>query len=276
MYEGVIEYFAHHVQVKYGIKTQQQFFDAMSDKIRNSLTQYNDKLPFTVMSKGSLDEYEDQYLNVYEKGAVIGMLLDIKLLQLSDGKYGLVDMMNDLAKRYGKDKPFKDEELFGTIVELTYPEIGEFLSNYVAGPASLPLKEVMSLAGMDYNEVEKIKDFTLGKIQIGYNPDTKKLFVADASGMDEFGKAMGYQKGDELYSINAKVIPESGIQGFFDELFQSLKEGEDMNVVVTRNGKKETLSAEVIKTERVLHNTITPIKDPTPEQLKLRNAWLGT
>ena len=275
MYEGVIEYFAHHVQVQYGIKSETQFFDAMSEKIGSSLNDYNDKLPFTVMSKGSLDEYEDQYLNVYEKGALIGMLLDIKLLQLSGGTYTLSKLMQDLALRYGKDKPFKDEELFGAIVELTYPEIGEFLNTYVAGPAPLPIKEVMELAGITYKETEVVKDFTLGRVQFGYNPETKRLVVANNSNMDEFGKAMGYKTGDELFSINGDPIPGDGIQKYFDDLFNSFKEGDETEIVVIRDGSKKTLSAKMIKTERNRTHTLTPVENPTPEQLKIRNAWLG-
>lgn len=275
MYEGVIEYFAHHVQVKYGIKTQTQFFDAMSMKIGSMLEEYNDELPFTVMSKGSLDQYEDQYLNVYEKGAIIGMLLDIKLLELSGGTYTLSKLMQDLSLRYGKDKPFKDEELFGTIVELTYPEIGEFLKTYVAGPDPLPLKEVLALAGITYKEKETVKDFTLGRVQFGYNPETKRLVVASTSNMDEFGKAMGYKNGDELFSVNGQEIPGDGIQQYFDELFNNMKEGQKMDIVVIRKGEKETLSAKMIMTDRMRTHTLTPMENPTPEQLKIRNAWLG-
>lgn len=275
MYEGVIEYFAHHVQVKYGIKTQTAFFDAMSSKIRTSLNQFDDDLPFTVMSKGSLEQYQDEYLNVYEKGALIGMLLDIKLLSLSDGKYGLNDMMIDLSKRYGKDKPFKDEELFGVIVNMTYPEIGEFLKTYVAGPAPLPIKEVMSLAGIEYKEKDVIKDLTLGNVQFGYNPETKRLKVAGTAGMDEFGKALGYKEGDEFFSINGTQIPENGLQAFFDELFNNIKEGDDMEIVVIRDGQKKTLSAEMILVEKTLTHNLIPVENPTPDQLKVRNAWLG-
>jgi predicted metalloprotease with PDZ domain len=276
MYEGVIEYFAHHVQVKYGIKSENQFFDAMSAKIGNSLNDYNDKLPFTVMSKGSLVEYEDQFLNVYEKGALIGMLLDIKLLQLSGGTYTLSNLMQDLSRKYGKDQPFKDEELFAAVIELTYPEIGEFLNEYVAGSKPLPLKEVLSIAGIDYKESEIVKDFTLGRVQFGFNPETNRLIVASTSGMDEFGKAMGYKNGDELFSVNGKEIPSSGIQKYFDDLFNSFKEGEKTEVVVFRDGEKKSLSAKMIKTERKRNHPLSPIENPSIEQLKIRNAWLGT
>lgn len=274
MYEGVIEYFAHHVQVQYGIKSVDQFLEAMSEKINTSQRQFDDKLPFTVMSKGSLDKYKDEYLNVYEKGAVIGMVMDLMLLDLSDGKYGLNDMMMDLSKKYGKDQPFKDEELFGVIVGMTYPEIGEFLNYYVAGSTPLPLKKTLALAGVEFKEKEVYKDFTLGNIQFGYNPATKRLYVANTDAMDEFGKAMGYKSGDEFHAINGKEIPTDGIQQYFEEIFDSFVEGEETEIEVMRDGKKVTLSAEMMMVDKVRYNILSLMKDPTPEQLKIRNAWL--
>jgi predicted metalloprotease with PDZ domain len=274
LYEGVVEYFAHHVQVQYGIKTVDQFLDAMSEKISTSQRQFDDKLPFTVMSKGSLDKYKDEYLNVYEKGAIIGMVLDLILLDLSDGKYGLNDMMMELSKKYGKDKPFRDEELFGVIVEMTYPEIGEFLNYYVAGSTPLPLKNTLALAGVEFKEKEIYKDFTLGNIQFGYNPATKRLYVANTDAMDEFGKAMGYRSGDEFHAINGKEIPTDGIQQYFEEIFDSFKEGEDTEIEVMRDGKKVTLSAEMMMVDKVRYNILSLMEDPSPQQIKIRNAWL--
>ncbi|MGV2480957.1 UNVERIFIED_CONTAM: peptidase M61, partial [Salmonella enterica subsp. enterica serovar Weltevreden] len=90
---------------------------------QNNRDNYNDTVPFTVMSKYVLDKYKKQYNNVYEKGAVIGMCLDIMLRYYSKGTYGTQDLMKDLAKKYGKNKSFKDDELFDDIEKLTFKEV---------------------------------------------------------------------------------------------------------------------------------------------------------
>ncbi|MDZ4679353.1 MAG: hypothetical protein SH848_20475 [Saprospiraceae bacterium] len=54
------------------------------------------------------------------KGALIGLYLDIKLLELSADKYDLQRLMRDLSKFYGTEKPFRDDELFPKIAKLTY------------------------------------------------------------------------------------------------------------------------------------------------------------
>jgi predicted metalloprotease with PDZ domain len=139
LYEGVTEYFASHVQVHENLISVDEFMQKIREYIFSSMA-YNDTLPFTEMSAKVLDEHEKEYGNVYQKGALIGMALDIQLRDLSDGKYGLVDLMQDLAKTYGKGKPFKDDELFDKITELTYPEIRTFFARYVEGNERLPLQ----------------------------------------------------------------------------------------------------------------------------------------
>ncbi len=73
MYEGVTEYFAQLFQVNQGLCTREEFFERMADKI-NVSKQFDDTLPFTVMSEHILsDEYKNSFYNVYQKGALIAM-----------------------------------------------------------------------------------------------------------------------------------------------------------------------------------------------------------
>ncbi|HET8809996.1 MAG TPA: peptidase M61, partial [Flavobacteriaceae bacterium] len=120
MYEGVTEYFANLFQVNQGLITPAEFYDRMSKKIKTSRN-FDDTMPFTVMSENILqDNYHDSYYNVYQKGALIGMALDIRLRELSNGETGILNLMKKLSQKYGKNKPFNDDELFDDIVAMTY------------------------------------------------------------------------------------------------------------------------------------------------------------
>ncbi|WP_152620297.1 M61 family metallopeptidase [Pedobacter lusitanus] len=278
MYEGLTEYAAHHMQVKYGLIDFNKYLEVQTDKLDNAM-RYNDTLAFTKMSKGVLDTYESQYGNVYAKGALIGLCLDIKLRQLSNGKYGTQNLMADLSKTYGKTKSFNDDELFATITKLTYPEIGEFLNTYVAGTKKLPYKEIFAAIGVDFEPVVTVKKAGMGKMGMGFNG--QRLFVADIKGMDDFGRKMGYQKGDELISINGKNIPDvSEIQQFLNNLLENMKEGDKLTVVVSRkdsNGKatEVTLSQPVEVHEEKKYNVLKEFPVQSDEQKALRKAWLN-
>jgi predicted metalloprotease with PDZ domain len=129
LYEGVTEYFAQTVQVKYNLLTRDEYLAEMRQKMLIA-DRFLDEVPFTDISLGALDKYADQYYNVYQKGALIGLCLDVKLRALSKGEYGIQNLIADLSKQYGKSKAFLDEELFATIATLTYPEIGDFLGTF--------------------------------------------------------------------------------------------------------------------------------------------------
>ncbi|MCI0449467.1 MAG: peptidase M61, partial [Chlorobi bacterium] len=152
LYEGSTEYYAHHAQVKFGIISLEQFLKKIQRKIFVSSLYFNDTLPFTELSKGALDIHKPQYINVYAKGALISMCIDLYLLKLSGGKYGLQNLKSSLAEMYGPDKPFDDEELFDVISRLTYPEVRDFFRKYVEGHEKLPYKEFLSYAGFEFYE----------------------------------------------------------------------------------------------------------------------------
>lgn len=158
LYEGSTEYTAHHVQVKYGLNSAEEFLDKLSKKIVDSRTHYNDTLSFTELSKQAASTYADQYGNVYQKGALIAACLDIYLLHLSDGGYGFKNLTHDLGIRFGKDHYFDDEALFDEIEKLSYPEIKQFLIKYVQGTAPIPYEYYFGLAGIRYqpNETSRL------------------------------------------------------------------------------------------------------------------------
>src|SRR5690606_26700770 len=84
LYEGVTEYFANHVQVYQNMITPEAYFDVLMDKMATA-EGFKDDLPFTKMSLGALDAHQDQYMNVYNKGALIGLCLDILIREQTSG-----------------------------------------------------------------------------------------------------------------------------------------------------------------------------------------------
>ena len=157
MYEGVTEYFAQHFQVYEGLESEDDFYITMSHKI-NASKRYDDTMSFTEMSEHITDKpYADNYNNVYEKGALIGMCLDILIREGSHGTRSLVSLMKELSEKYGENRPFKDNALFGEITKMTYPSVGTFLRTYVEGHTPIPYKEILQKVGLTLNTYNIIK-----------------------------------------------------------------------------------------------------------------------
>ena len=278
MYEGVTEYFAGHVQVYGGMQTPQEYLGVIEDKIAGASAYKND-LAFTELSLGCLDKHEDQYGNVYQKGALIGMCLDILFREHSDGKMGMKDMMAKLSIEYGKSISFKDDKLFDKITELSSPEVRNFFTAYVEGEAELPFEEIMDKVGITFKKDVKTKEISLGGISFGFNPETQRLVVSSIGAMNSFGKDVGYKTNDELVSINGVKIDMDKVQEQLDNYKNNTKEGAKVEVLVARKAKgtfkMKKLKAKAISVEKSKRYLIELSDKATAQQIKIRNAWLG-
>ena len=279
LYEGTTEYHAHLVQVRYGLLSEEKYLEIIKQKMNESIFGYNDSLSFTEMSMGCLDTFKDQYNNVYAKGMLIAMCLDLELLHHSDGKYGIMHLIQDLAKSYGKDKAFKDQELIPKIISLTYPEIKTFFDDYVIGGKRLPLEEVLKYAGVDYTRIEKVRAFSLGQPDVGYNSATQRMAIVGTRNMNEFGKALGYHIGDEIIRINGKKISPFNFRQFRQDWTKDVNDGDMVKIIVKRktdNGKskRKVLKTKAFAAEVKFYNSIDFTSIADGNQLRIRKAWL--
>ncbi|TBX69215.1 peptidase M61 [Flavobacterium silvisoli] len=272
MYEGVTEYFANLFQVNQGLIDANEFYQRMVGKIKNSALM-NDTLPFTEMSANVLVKpYKDQYLNVYEKGALIGMCIDIIIREKSNGERGVLDLMKKLSKEYGPNKPFNDDELFDKITALTYPEVGEFLTTYVAGKTPIPYDVYFAKVGVNKTKVlvpvnPFMKDPSTPFITI--NPNTKEIVVIPGSGLNDFMNTLGIKGGDVILAFNNKPY---GLDNIYDLIMESQnwKNDDAISVKIKRDGKEQIINGKVKLSmqEEEEYN----MSDPSKE--KLNTAWL--
>ena len=159
LYEGMTEYFTMHMPVKTGLSTEKEFFKTVEEKIK-LMKQFNPNLSMTDLSLHPMEK-QDQYYNVYLKGALINLCLDLKLRELSGGEYGAKDLILDLMAHY-RGKPFEDDKFFSEMTIVSgFPELKEFTEKYIRGTEALPLEESLLKAGL------KLED---GKISDVPNP----------------------------------------------------------------------------------------------------------
>lgn len=272
MYEGVTEYFANLFQINQGLIDSDEFYQRMVGKINNA-SSLNDTMPFTEMSANVLvPPYKDQYLNVYEKGALIGMCIDIIIREKSNGQRGILDLMQKLSKKYGAEKPFNDEDLFAEITSLTYPEVGEFLNTYVAGPTPIPYDVYFAKVGVGKAKMSVpmnpfLKDQSTPYITV--DGKTKEIMVLPSTELNEFMKGLGMQGGDIIVAVNDKAYNLDNIYDMIMES-QSWKVDDDITVKIKRDGKEQTIKGKVkLSMEEVEgYGLIDTSKEP------LNKAWL--
>jgi predicted metalloprotease with PDZ domain len=246
MYEGVTEYFANLFQINQGLITDEEFYTRLAEKIAHANT-LNDTMSFTTMSANVLTSpYKEQYLNVYEKGALIGMCLDIIIREKSHGERGILDLMQKLSNEFGVSKAFNDNELFAKITELTYPEVGDFLKTYVSGTTPIPYATYLAKVGVTKTtKKEPGNVFLKGQSPyITVNRTTKEINILPNIELNVFYKNLDLKGGDIIMSINDKIYTLDNIYEMI-AASQSWKENDAITVKIKRDGKEQIIKGKV-------------------------------
>ncbi len=279
MYEGGTEYFANLFQIQEGLIDKDEFLQRINEKITNSKN-YDDTMPFTVMSKNILKEpYKDQYRNVYEKGTLLTMCLDIELRKLSNGEMGYRDMIRKLSQRFGENKPFKDDKLIDELVTVTgYPQIKDFYTKYIAGNQPTPYADYLNQVGVEIKKQETPPIFWFVKDpnQTGYNEKNNTFVFDESSALSPFSKSIGFKITDEVAALDGKTIDIKNVQAFI-EYAKTIKDGQNVTVTVLRKNGAKTEKID-LKGKAVLDKltveTLQYKSSPTPAELKLQTQWL--
>jgi len=276
MYEGVTEYFAQHFQIKEGLVDANTFYGTVLGKINNSTNgRLDDSMSFTKMSENVLEEpYASNYFNVYEKGALIGMCIDILMREESNGNRSMLSLMKELSLKYGKDKPFEDENIIEEITALTYPAVGEFLKTHVEGTTPIDYNVFFNKVGLSVEEGQIKGNFIQanGQFVFGINGSAGNIFFTDNALNNSFWKEQGVQVNDVIKEINGTVLTPQNTNQVLTQVF-TWQAGQDIEVKLGRNGEdvliKTTTTQPYTKGKELKESP-----DATSEQLSLRNAWL--
>ncbi|PHO01773.1 peptidase M61 [Rhodobacteraceae bacterium 4F10] len=274
MYEGITEYFATLFQVNQGLVTEDEFYSKIMGKIKTA-SSMNDSMSFTKMSENVLDEpYASQYYNVYQKGALIGMCIDILMREESNGNRGVLSLMKELSLKYGKNKPFEDDKLIEEITEMTYPSIGAFLNKHVVEGTPINYNEFFAKAGLVLNE-SKVKTNYIqndGAMIVRADQATKTIRFSEAVKDNSFWTENGAQPNDAIKEVDGVAVTKESANQIFTKMFM-WQPGNEVEVKLERDGKEV-----IIKTTLTQSYTKgTSLKDDpnaTQKQKELRKAWL--
>lgn len=274
MYEGVTEYFAQHFQVYEGLIEPTDFYNTIMSKIATSKN-LDDAMSFTVMSENVLEEpYAHNYYNVYMKGALIGMCIDILMRKESDGNRSMLSLMKELSAKYGKEKPFDDDKIIAEITEMTYPSVGEFLKTHVEGDVPINYNEFFEMVGLTMGETEVPTNYIFaGGQNIIFDGDTNKgIFFSPMALQNSFWASQGVQAGDIIKKVNGKDLTLQNAQQVITGMY-GWQEGMEYSLDLERNGEaivlKGTLAKATAKSESLVED-----ENATEAQKALRQAWL--
>jgi predicted metalloprotease with PDZ domain len=149
LYEGTTEWAAHVMQLRAGLKSPQEYLEQTLRKMRIDRTAFDSSYSLRDLALTSYsDSGHAQYANIYMRGALTAGLLDIRLLELSNGERGLREVILELTRKFGKERAFPEAGLVDTLVAMTYPEVRDFFARYVWESEQLPIEAYYGKLGI--------------------------------------------------------------------------------------------------------------------------------
>jgi len=205
-------------------------------------------------------------ISYYNKGEVVGVLLDLRIRQLTNGGKSLRDLfrwMNDTYAKKGLFFPDSDgvQQAAETI---TGQSFAEFFRDYVAGVRELPYNEFFSFVGLQTAETTvryTTPGFTTSS-NLGGQPEVATV-EADSEAQRD-----GVTVGDRILQLNGKPVSQN-----FDYEISRMREGATVKLRVAGRGGERNLKLKLAAREEQAF-VLQDMPAVSPEQRAHRAAWI--
>jgi predicted metalloprotease with PDZ domain len=244
--EGITDYYADLALLRGGIVDSMAFLRTTQGKIETvSAT------PPVALEDASLSTWihpkDGTGYIYYPKGSLAGLMLDIIIRDASDNRHSLDKVMRDVYdstyKRGGRG--FGSNEWWGAVrAEAGGRPFDDFYAHYVDGRDPYPYAQVFKLAGLSFT-ADTTREPRMG---VGTALDSNGVRVTSLV-PGGAGEAAGIRPGDLLISVG-----DIRTRGDWAPAFRARyrgHEGQDLPIVVRRDGQTVTLNGKVVMMPQV-------------------------
>ncbi|KUG09938.1 PDZ domain-containing protein [Solirubrum puertoriconensis] len=271
LYEGTTEWAAHMMQLRGGLITLDDYLATLRNKVGYSQERADTTYSLKRLGLNSFsDEGQQQYGNIYQRGALTASLLDLRLLELSGGKRGLREVLLELAKQYGPSKPVSEQNFFDDFTKATYPEIRDFFTRYVENAEPLPLKEYYAKVGIRYDAALRT-----GRKLASLGANGYAMTANGGIGFSQVSpllQACGVAQGDQLVAYNGTAVQPQNMRDILTAM-QGGKPGDQVELTIRRDGAEKKIRCRSVEREEIKRYHFATDPNATPQQLALRDAW---
>ncbi|GAC1305714.1 MAG: PDZ domain-containing protein [Mucilaginibacter sp.] len=273
--EGFTAYYQNRVLRHANLSTPESYLNAVAGEINTIENQPGQKVQ--PLAEASFDAWIKAYrpnensvntgISYYDKGAVIGMLLDLEIINDTKGQRSLDDVMRYMYDTYYKQKNrgYTDTEFKAGLEKFAGKNLDDFYNEYIYGVAAIDYDKYLGYAGYKISdELTGTNDPSLG-IMLSNNNGKKIVTNVVRGGA---GWIDGINVNDELVAIDGNQITD------VNNLLEGKKPGEKISVSVIRDGLPLTLPVTLLRNHRVKYK-IDELPNANPKQLAVRKKWLN-
>jgi predicted metalloprotease with PDZ domain len=272
--EGVTSTYGELTLVRAGLRNRNDFYANLADEIR-TLQSRPARTYQSAEDSGRdawLEKYPDYFrpdrsISYYNKGELLGYLLDLGIRHATRNRSSLDDVMRALNQDFARPgRPFTDADLLTLIARLA-PEFTDrdaFFRNYVNGTADLDYRTYLGYAGL-YLEMSTRQGAGSGFLALrNFEGPTRVEWVDRGSNAER----AGLQPGDTILKLNGRPL-----EGLPQEALIAAKPGSEVKLTVRRGAQNLDLKFRLGRVEETVY-TVQEDSNASPDEVAIRESWL--
>lgn len=284
--EGITSYYGDLMVRRAGLISDKEYLDGLARKIQNfqntpgRLQMSAEDASFnTWIKEYRPDENSvNSQISYYDKGELLGLLLDLEIRRRSNDAKSLDDVMRYLYHEfYEKNRNYTPADFQKACELMAGGSFEDFFARYVRARDELPFNQIFSTAGLQLEQA--------GLVVGGYNPDRpvalKGYLGADLEDSGDFINVKDVRAGGPAYEqgLNAKdkIVALDGARvnkETFESLIAAKHQSETIHITIFRNDDLRTLDIKLGGTIDAPYR-IVPMPQASEEQKRRYGGWIN-
>ncbi|HEX2713322.1 MAG TPA: hypothetical protein VHM88_14075 [Candidatus Acidoferrales bacterium] len=270
--EGVTNTYGAYVLVRTGLWSRKEFYADLAWVVTE--LESRPARRWQSAEQSSLDAWFEKYplylrpdfsISYYNKGQLLGVLLDILLRDSTDNRSSLDDLMRALNDDFARRGRFyRDSADIRAVAErLAGRNLEDFFARYVSGTDELPCADFLARAGLTLKATE-------ARTAFGFFPASglDGTVVATQVEMGSPPERAGLREGDALLALNGAPFPHRPERWLRDH-----HAGEVVRLRLRRDGAEKEISFVLQQGEERAY-VVEEVRHPTPNQRRILEGIL--
>jgi predicted metalloprotease with PDZ domain len=279
--EGITSYYENQFVRRAGLMTDRQYLEAVARDIQ-SLQNAPGRLEQSA-EESSFDAWIKQYrpdensinstISYYDKGAILGLVLDLEIRRRSNGARSLDDVMRSLYNDfYKKGRNYTPEDFQRTAEQAAGASLEEFFRRFVRGREELDYNAALEWVGLRLDTASAA----------AARPAVEEAYLGAT--LDQTGERLTVRNvpaGTPAYEqgLNAsdQIVAIDGYRATRDSLNARLADkrpGDQLTLMVFRNDELRTFNIKLGGRANATYR-IVPVAAATEQQKRNYQSWLG-
>ena len=279
--EGITSYYQNLILVRAGILSGEEYLSELASGIQDlqntpgRLEQSLEESSFDAWIKYyRQDENSDNsQVSYYDKGAIVGALLDLEIRRASKDAHTLDDVLRYLyEENYKKGRGYTPEEFQRAAERMAGASLESFFARYVRGKEEIDYNAILNHAGLylDTNGTST-GQVAAERAYFGatFGMDGNRLMVRNVrAGAPAYEQ--GINAGDEIVALDGMRVNQDS----FTERLSEKKPGDRVTLTIFRNDDLRTFEIRLGGRASATYRII-PVPNPTADQRSAYQKWLG-